>query len=121
MFLAAEEEKCVVCWVFCSYWSFFLVQTGLLFLCVMVAPDSHCPALTSGMEKVKTLKHFPPYGSINGISTSDTCPTCRGTGRIPRGWFSAVKCNVYNLKKEKKISHSLHSAAWRTTALQLYI
>uniref|UniRef100_A0A3Q3VK53 Transmembrane protein 106 C-terminal domain-containing protein n=1 Tax=Mola mola TaxID=94237 RepID=A0A3Q3VK53_MOLML len=42
----------------------------------------HCPA---AMEKVKTLKFFPPYGSVNKTPTGDTCPTCRGTGRIPRG------------------------------------
>uniref|UniRef100_A0A3Q3LHJ7 Transmembrane protein 106A n=1 Tax=Mastacembelus armatus TaxID=205130 RepID=A0A3Q3LHJ7_9TELE len=36
-------------------------------------------------KQVKTLKQFPPYGSINGNPSGDTCPTCRGTGRIPRG------------------------------------
>lgn len=41
---------------------------------------------TPGMEKVKVLKHFPPYGSINAAPAGDTCPTCNGTGRIPRGW-----------------------------------
>lgn len=46
--------------------------------------------LEPGMDKVKVLKHFPPYGSINATCASDTCPTCRGTGRIPRGWCSTL-------------------------------
>lgn len=41
--------------------------------------------LTPGMEKAKTLRHFPPYGSINAAPAGDTCPTCHGTGRIPKG------------------------------------
>lgn len=49
------------------------------------------PDLGKGTEREKTLKQFPPYGSMHGNSTGDTCPTCRGTGRIPRGWFSATK------------------------------
>lgn len=59
---------------------------------VMVFPGMHSkttelPDLTTGMENEKTLRQFPAYGAVNGNSTGDTCPTCRGTGRIPRGWF----------------------------------
>lgn len=42
------------------------------------------PGGTSGMETTRTLKHFPPYGTMNDNLTTD-CPTCRGIGRIPRG------------------------------------
>lgn len=53
------------------------------------------------MEKVRTLRHFPPYGTINGHS-GDTCPTCRGTGRIPRGnedqLVAVIPCNDKRLK-----------------------
>ncbi|GAA6214367.1 transmembrane protein 106B-like [Lates japonicus] len=63
------------------------------------------PDLTRGMEKVKTLKHFPAYGSINGHSTGDTCPTCRGTGRIPRGHedqlVAVIPCNDVRLKPRR--------------------
>lgn len=44
------------------------------------------PDVTKKMEKVKGMKHFPPYGSMDENTTGDNCPTCRGTGRIPRGW-----------------------------------
>uniref|UniRef100_A0A3Q3RSQ7 Transmembrane protein 106A n=1 Tax=Mastacembelus armatus TaxID=205130 RepID=A0A3Q3RSQ7_9TELE len=60
------------------------------------------PDLTEGMEKVKTLKQFPPYGSINGNPSGDTCPTCRGTGRIPRGHedqlVAVIPCNDVRLR-----------------------
>lgn len=50
-------------------------------------PISDDPAVTESMEKVKTLLHFPPYGAVDEAPEGDTCPTCRGTGLIPRGWF----------------------------------
>ncbi|XP_029312187.1 transmembrane protein 106A isoform X1 [Cottoperca gobio] len=57
------------------------------------------------MDKVKTMKHFPPYGAINGASTGDTCPTCRGTGRIPRGHedqlVAVIPCNDVRLKPRR--------------------
>ncbi|XP_072229804.1 transmembrane protein 106A [Leuresthes tenuis] len=63
------------------------------------------PELTNGMERVKTFKQFPPYGSINGSSSSDTCPTCRGTGRIPRGQqdqlVAVIPCNDVRLKPRR--------------------
>ncbi|XP_033182736.1 LOW QUALITY PROTEIN: transmembrane protein 106A [Anabas testudineus] len=63
------------------------------------------PDLTEGMEKVRTLKHFPPYGSINGNSTGDVCPTCRGTGQIPRGQedqlVAVIPCNDVRLKPRR--------------------
>uniref|UniRef100_A0A3P8WB34 Transmembrane protein 106A n=1 Tax=Cynoglossus semilaevis TaxID=244447 RepID=A0A3P8WB34_CYNSE len=39
----------------------------------------------SSNKRQRTLKQFPPYGSVNGNSKGDICPTCRGSGRIPRG------------------------------------
>ncbi|XP_040923114.1 transmembrane protein 106A [Toxotes jaculatrix] len=63
------------------------------------------PDLTKGMEKVRTLKQFPPYGSMNGSSSGDTCPTCRGTGRIPRGHedqlVAVIPCNDVRLKPRR--------------------
>uniref|UniRef100_A0A8C6P619 Transmembrane protein 106A n=1 Tax=Nothobranchius furzeri TaxID=105023 RepID=A0A8C6P619_NOTFU len=51
------------------------------------------------------LKQFPPYGSIDGSSASDTCPTCRGTGRIPRGHenqlVAVIPCNDVRLKPRR--------------------
>lgn len=42
------------------------------------------PDLMGGVDKLKSLMPSPPqYGAMNG--GGDTCPTCRGTGRIPRG------------------------------------
>lgn len=54
-------------------------------------PDG--PDLTAAMEKEKTLKQFPPYGSTSG-TCGVTCPTCRGTGRIPRGLFTAPLISI---------------------------
>ncbi|KAK2820678.1 hypothetical protein Q5P01_023637 [Channa striata] len=63
---------------------------------------THDPDLKSGMEKEKVLKQFPPYGSINGNVEGDICPTCRGTGRIPRGQedqlVAVIPCNDVRLK-----------------------
>ncbi|XP_022598653.1 transmembrane protein 106B-like isoform X2 [Seriola dumerili] len=66
---------------------------------------SEDPDLTVGTERGKTLKHFPSYGSTNGNSTGDTCPTCRGTGRIPRGHedqlVAVIPCNDVRLKPRR--------------------
>ncbi|XP_035001094.1 transmembrane protein 106A [Hippoglossus stenolepis] len=63
------------------------------------------PELTNGMEKTRTLKQFPPYGSINENPTGETCPTCRGTGRIPRGHkdqlVAVIPCNDVRLKPRR--------------------
>uniref|UniRef100_UPI0037E9589E transmembrane protein 106A n=1 Tax=Semicossyphus pulcher TaxID=241346 RepID=UPI0037E9589E len=63
------------------------------------------PGLMNGTEKTKTLKHFPPYGSMNGGSSGDACPTCRGTGRIPRGHadqlVAVIPCNDVRLKPRR--------------------
>ncbi|XP_034716695.1 LOW QUALITY PROTEIN: transmembrane protein 106A [Etheostoma cragini] len=63
------------------------------------------PDLKEGMEEVKTLKQFPPYGAISGHSSADTCPTCRGTGRIPRGHedqlVAVIPCNDARLKPRR--------------------
>lgn len=61
--------------------------------------------LKPGMEKVRALKHFPPYGSMNPAPTGDTCPTCHGTGRIPRGQedqlVAVIPCNDVRLKPRR--------------------
>lgn len=52
-------------------------------------------------EKQHSLKHFPSYGTMNG----DTCPTCRGTGRIPRGdkdrLVAVIPCNDVRLEPRR--------------------
>ncbi|XP_037133538.1 transmembrane protein 106A [Syngnathus acus] len=52
-------------------------------------------------ETLKAMKHFPRYGSIVG----DTCPTCRGTGRIPRGHqdqlVAVIPCNDKRLEPRR--------------------
>uniref|UniRef100_A0A3P8S827 Transmembrane protein 106A n=1 Tax=Amphiprion percula TaxID=161767 RepID=A0A3P8S827_AMPPE len=57
------------------------------------------------MEKTRTMKHFPPYGSLNENSSGETCPTCRGTGRIPRGQedqlVAVIPCNDVRLKPRR--------------------
>ncbi|XP_070707992.1 transmembrane protein 106A [Pempheris klunzingeri] len=56
-------------------------------------------------ERVKTLRYFPPYGTMNENSTGDTCPTCRGTGRIPRGHqdqlVAVIPCNDVRLRPRR--------------------
>ncbi|XP_028263312.1 transmembrane protein 106A [Parambassis ranga] len=60
--------------------------------------------VTSEEPEPTTLKHFPPYGSMSP-STGDTCPTCRGTGRIPRGHadqlVAVIPCNDDRLKPRR--------------------
>ncbi|KAF7666182.1 hypothetical protein LDENG_00117700 [Lucifuga dentata] len=56
------------------------------------------------MEEVKTLMHSSPlYGTMNG--NGDTCPTCCGTGRIPRGQqdqlVAVIPCNDVRLKPRR--------------------
>ncbi|XP_077595686.1 transmembrane protein 106A [Stigmatopora nigra] len=64
----------------------------------MVPGEISNPECENDFESTKTLKHFPRYGSIVG----DTCPTCRGTGRIPRGHedqlVAVIPCNDKRLK-----------------------
>uniref|UniRef100_A0A3B5JUS2 Transmembrane protein 106A n=1 Tax=Takifugu rubripes TaxID=31033 RepID=A0A3B5JUS2_TAKRU len=84
---------------------------------------SGCKELEPGMdkekekekEKEKALKHFPPYGSINGTCASDTCPTCRGTGRIPRDHedqlVAVIPCNDVRLKPRRTKLYVLISMA----------
>uniref|UniRef100_A0A3Q3EV48 Transmembrane protein 106A n=1 Tax=Labrus bergylta TaxID=56723 RepID=A0A3Q3EV48_9LABR len=61
--------------------------------------------LKNGSERARTLKHFPPYGTMSGNSSADTCPTCRGTGRIPRGHadqlVAVIPCNDVRLKPRR--------------------
>ncbi|TMS22236.1 Transmembrane protein 106B [Larimichthys crocea] len=74
----------------------------------MVTPGRNIkPAegLTGGEEGAKTLRQFPPYGSMNRHSSGDSCPTCRGTGRIPRGQedqlVAVIPCNDVRLKPRR--------------------
>ncbi|XP_067101011.1 transmembrane protein 106A isoform X2 [Osmerus mordax] len=50
----------------------------------------------------KIMGHQTPYGAINGDITGDTCPTCRGIGRIPRGHqdqlVAVISCSDQRLK-----------------------
>nr|XP_020472162.1 transmembrane protein 106B-like isoform X2 [Monopterus albus] len=61
--------------------------------------------LTEGMEKVRTLRQFPLYGSRNEHSAGDTCPTCHGTGKLPRGHedqlVAVILCNDVRLKPRR--------------------
>lgn len=54
------------------------------------------------MDKERTLRQFPPYGSMGAQLTGDTCPTCRGKGRIPRGHedqlVAVIPCNDVRLR-----------------------
>ncbi|TNN03295.1 hypothetical protein fugu_000324 [Takifugu bimaculatus] len=78
---------------------------------------SGCKELEPEMEKEKekALKHFPPYGSINATCASDTCPTCRGTGRIPRDHedqlVAVIPCNDVRLKPRRTKLYVLISMA----------
>ncbi|XP_041671852.1 transmembrane protein 106A [Cheilinus undulatus] len=67
--------------------------------------NTEVPDQSNEPEKVRTLRHFPPYGSINGQATGETCPTCRGTGRIPRGHadqlVAVIPCNDVRLKPRR--------------------
>uniref|UniRef100_A0A8C5NCH6 Transmembrane protein 106A n=1 Tax=Gouania willdenowi TaxID=441366 RepID=A0A8C5NCH6_GOUWI len=61
----------------------------------------------------KTLLHFPPYGAVGSSSSrdmissasSDTCPTCRGSGLIPKGHedqlVAVIPCNDVRLKPSR--------------------
>uniref|UniRef100_A0A3B4B3U2 Uncharacterized protein n=1 Tax=Periophthalmus magnuspinnatus TaxID=409849 RepID=A0A3B4B3U2_9GOBI len=59
------------------------------------------------MNKVKGLMHHPPsYGTLDEQCAGDTtCPTCRGTGRIPRGLddqlVAVIPCNDKRLKPSR--------------------
>ncbi|XP_043957461.1 transmembrane protein 106A [Gambusia affinis] len=76
-----------------------------------MAPPGHSsrigldPEKTKTMENVKNLKEVSQYGSINGSSSSDSCPTCKGTGRIPRGQqdqlLAVIPCNDVRLQPRR--------------------
>ncbi|KAM8888672.1 transmembrane protein 106A [Synchiropus picturatus] len=69
----------------------------------VVAVNSADPDI-SGLERERSLKQFPQYGSINGHG-GDTCPTCCGTGRIPRGHedqlVAVIPCNDVRLRPRR--------------------
>lgn len=75
---------------------------GVMVTAVKKGKSTETPGQANDEEKVKTLQQFPPYGTMNGNSTGDTCPTCRGTGRIPRGQedqlVAVIPCNDVRLK-----------------------
>ncbi|KAM9837811.1 transmembrane protein 106A [Aulostomus maculatus] len=71
------------------------------------------PDLAKAMERVKTLNQFPPYGSISR-DCGDACPTCRGSGRIPRGQgqlVAVIPCNDTRLKPRHTKLHVCVSMA----------
>lgn len=51
------------------------------------------------------MQHPPSYGAMDGHLMGDTCPTCRGTGRIPRGQedqlVAVIPCNDKRLKPSR--------------------
>ncbi|XP_017289711.1 transmembrane protein 106A [Kryptolebias marmoratus] len=57
---------------------------------------------TRKTENGRLLRHFPPYGSGDA---SDTCPTCRGTGRVPRAkenqLVAVIPCNDVRLQPRR--------------------
>lgn len=63
------------------------------------------PDLTKDIQNVKIQRDFPSYGTMNGNPTGDTCPTCRGTGRIPRGHedklVAVIPCSDVRLKPRR--------------------
>ncbi|XP_013888249.1 transmembrane protein 106A [Austrofundulus limnaeus] len=73
------------------------------------------PALTKKKENAKLFKHFPAYGSSEGSSASDTCPTCQGTGRVPRAQenqlVAVIPCNDVRLKPRRTKLYVLISMA----------
>uniref|UniRef100_A0A673I754 Transmembrane protein 106B-like n=1 Tax=Sinocyclocheilus rhinocerous TaxID=307959 RepID=A0A673I754_9TELE len=49
----------------------------------------------------RRLSKWLDYGSINGEGQTDPCPTCQGTGRIPRGQnqlVAVIPCSDQRLK-----------------------
>ncbi|XP_047232209.1 transmembrane protein 106A isoform X1 [Girardinichthys multiradiatus] len=76
-----------------------------------MAPTGHSnrtgvdPEVTKATDKVKIPKTLPQYGSINGSSPSDSCPTCQGTGRIPRDQqdqlLAVIPCNDVRLQPRR--------------------
>lgn len=50
----------------------------------------------------RRLSKWLDYGSINGEAQTDPCPTCHGTGRIPRGQenqlLAVIPCSDQRLK-----------------------
>lgn len=72
----------------------------------MVTAAVENPPLRRTVDKVKSLMQYPPsYGSMEENTPSDTCPTCRGTGRIPRSHedqlVAVIPCNDKRLKPSR--------------------
>ncbi len=94
-------------WRFQPFWFLFFFRLDFfkrfsdMVTARMNSETTETPDLSDATEKVKTLQQFPTYGTMNGNSTGDTCPTCRGTGRIPRGYlheesvFNCLDCPMF--------------------------
>lgn len=72
----------------------------------MVTSAVEHPALKRTVDKVRSLMQYPPsYGAMEDQLAGDTCPTCRGTGRIPRGQedqlVAVIPCNDKRLKPSR--------------------
>ncbi|XP_020773936.1 transmembrane protein 106A [Boleophthalmus pectinirostris] len=73
----------------------------------MVTSAVENSALRRTVDKVRGLMQYPPsYGTMDEPCSGDiTCPTCRGTGRIPRGHedqlVAVIPCNDKRLKPSR--------------------
>ncbi|KAM4715765.1 transmembrane protein 106A isoform 2-T2 [Anableps anableps] len=70
-----------------------------------MAPPGHRSGTEVDPEITKKLRQVPEYGSIAGSSSSNSCPTCQGTGRIPRGQqdqlLAVIPCNDVRLQPRR--------------------
>ncbi|KAK7919364.1 hypothetical protein WMY93_010648 [Mugilogobius chulae] len=69
----------------------------------MVTAALENQALRRTVDKVRSLMQYPPsYGTMDDHCNGVTCPTCQGTGRIPRGQedqlVAVIPCNDKRLK-----------------------
>lgn len=70
----------------------------------MVTTAAEPPTPKRTVDRVSNLMQYPPsYGTMNPSGV--TCPTCRGTGRIPRGQedqlVAVIPCNDKRLKPSR--------------------
>lgn len=61
------------------------------------------------------------YGSVNGEGQSDPCPTCQGTGRIPRGRFQCIfSLSYYLVTKKSFLGSFLLLNSWQVRRTNLW-
>ncbi|KAG7263186.1 hypothetical protein CRUP_035764 [Coryphaenoides rupestris] len=90
-----------------SCMSHHLIRDKLLHVVGLKASDGTGGVPSDPMEEKGQLGASPSpphYGSLRG-PTANTCPTCRGTGRIPRGHedmlVAVIPCNDVRLKPRR--------------------